>query len=224
MKWRQFTITRYPGFRRLLKRDGGSRFERGIARVAVLLEDLRLEVHGVALDREAVPTLEEAGENYRLLYFMRRAMGTLHEFENALRSLSQMAEFQAILSVQAQDQNYVEYWMPTIDFFRRNRLMLRAIRNDVGGHFGEKAVERAFPAIADDYPAKVEIQLASDVDGKAILGFAAEISAAALLAHLPGTSDAERSRALQEFLFEAVRHAIQSVYFLAVTVLWPRTE
>src|ERR1700756_4122568 len=62
-----------------------------IARLCVLFEDLRIEIAGIAT-KELGP-LDDAGEKGRSLYFLRRSIGTLHEFANALDKIDNSPEF-----------------------------------------------------------------------------------------------------------------------------------
>jgi hypothetical protein len=65
-----------------------------IARLCVLFEDLRIEVSGMAA--EDLGRLDEVDPKLRGLYFLRRSVGTLHEFTEALREIDQSVEFTEI--------------------------------------------------------------------------------------------------------------------------------
>ena len=77
------TRTRYAPFGRVFRGGGDSQFEKRLARLAVLYEDLRVEVSAAALDPGVLPDLEPFGANYRQFYFMRRAIATANEFRQA---------------------------------------------------------------------------------------------------------------------------------------------
>jgi len=92
------------------------------------------------VDPVTAPLLEEAsGSTYRTLYFMRRAIGTLVEFEEALGRISEMPEFLEARRRGSHEAVYLSDWCPAVDFFGTRGTLLKKIRNDVGGHFGELA-------------------------------------------------------------------------------------
>ncbi len=64
-----------------------------ISRLAVLYEDLRLELYAAAEDE--IPLLDSVSDTYRRLYFVRRAMTTL-EIKGGLQRLDQCPEFKEI--------------------------------------------------------------------------------------------------------------------------------
>ena len=136
------TTTRYERFASVFRRNPSSTFEEGIARIAVLYEDLRVEVLGIA---QAAPPVDVLGPDYRQLYFMRRAIATAREFQSALATLANTTEFKNIAAraTELHDEDCQNKWLAAMNFFRSNRGILRSIRNDVGGHFGEEAIVHA---------------------------------------------------------------------------------
>jgi hypothetical protein len=58
-----------------------------------------------------------------MLYFMRRAIGTLVEFDEALRRLSGTTEFLTFEARhrESNDASYLKEWLPALDFFRQQR-------------------------------------------------------------------------------------------------------
>ena len=65
-----------------------------ILRLAVLYEDLRIELYGIAED--SMPKLDGTDERYRKNYFLRRSIATLVEFAETVRILNECDEFQPI--------------------------------------------------------------------------------------------------------------------------------
>ena len=57
------TRTRYASFGRVFRSGGDSQFEKRLARLAVLYEDLRVEVLAATLDPGVLPDLEPFGAN-----------------------------------------------------------------------------------------------------------------------------------------------------------------
>src|ERR1700682_3688738 len=216
----RWTRSRFAQFRRLFRVAArSSRFERQLARLIVLYEDLRIEVLAAALDPGLLPNLEAFGPNYLQLYFMLGAIGTAHEFRHALETINGFAE---VADIQSRAPEYTPLWHKAIVFFRTNREKLRTIRNDVGGHFGEQAVHNAFGIIPDDYIISIEMQADLGERTRLLFPFSAELVAVALLKHLPGNSPEEKSKALLDLLQDCVEHAVEAVHFLAGSYLWDR--
>jgi hypothetical protein len=215
---------RFGSFARVFKQTPSSAFERKIARLSVLYEDLRIELMGAALDEGAVSVLEPFGPHYRQYYFMRRAIGTLVEFQQTIEHIASLKEFREIeaRAKKTSDVYYLEDWVPALKFFRKKRNLLKSIRNHVGGHFGDEATNNAFKAIGEDFTVRVEIQFDIGNRVRLLLPFATELSSAALLNHFPGSAVDERANALLNLLLEAVDHTVGIVHFLVADFLWDR--
>jgi hypothetical protein len=219
-----FTRTRYASFQRLFKRNPHSPFERCIARLAVLYEDLRIKVFGAKADAGTMPQLDAFGPEYRKLYFMRRAIATAVEFQQAVEQIATCKEFREIeeRALNQKDPYYPTEWLPGLQFFRSNRKLLRTVRNDVGGHFGEQATIHALSIISDDYVVRMEVQYDGENNCQVLLPFANELAAAALLKNIPGATQEEKAKAVADLLIETVKHAIEIVQFLVPACLWDR--
>jgi hypothetical protein len=216
------TTTRFSKFGRVFQRNPESEFERSIARLCVLYEDLRIELFGAAMD---TPTrIDVLSPDYRRNYFLRRAVATLKEFRDAIDQVRVTAEFRQLeaRATRENDKYYLEDWIPAIDFFNANGRTLTTIRNDVGGHFGREAAVNAFEEIAQDYPIRMEIQYDIDDRVQMLLPFVIELSLAALLKHVPGKTAPDKSHTLLDLLQDAVNHAVGAVHFLAAGVIWER--
>jgi hypothetical protein len=219
----RFTITRFGNFGRLF-RSPDSEFERSIARLSVLYEDLYLEVVGAGMEKGIAPQLEPFGPAYRSCYFLRRAVATALEVKDVIDQILVTREFRRI-EVEAkssQDVHYKRDWVPAVEFFKENRKLLKTVRDDVGGHFGDGAAKKALTLVADDYCASIEIQ--SDVDGRVrlLLPFATELAASALLANVPGATVECQLQSLVLLLGKAVECTVDVVHFLGEAVLWKR--
>lgn len=218
------TITRAGSFWKVFKNRSDSVFDRSIARLSVLYEDLYLEVVGAGMEPGRASPLEPFGPQYRHVYFLRRAVATALEVKHAIEQIAHTPEFRSI-QIQAEgsrEPHYSREWVPAQQFFKREGRLLKTIRDDVGGHFGDRAASTAFRTIDDDYCVLVEVQ--SDIDGRVrlLLPFATELAAAALFGNVPGKNYAEQFTALLELLYQAVEHTVQAVHFLAETVLLSR--
>jgi hypothetical protein len=67
-----------------------------IARLAVLFEDLRIEMYAIA-ERGKIQACDHIGDGYRRLYFVRRAIATVLEMKGGFQRLDQCPEFQNVL-------------------------------------------------------------------------------------------------------------------------------
>ncbi|MCI0419055.1 MAG: hypothetical protein L0312_07525 [Acidobacteria bacterium] len=112
-----------------------------IVRLAVLYEDLRIELYAVAED--SLPKLDTVDNRYRRNYFLRRSVGTLWEFAEALIMLDSCPDFQAVK--EDFTSKALKDWKKSLSFFKRYEPFLKSIRNDcnclphptasVGGHW-----------------------------------------------------------------------------------------
>jgi len=218
------TTTRFAQFWRVFPHRADSAFERSIARLCVLYEDLYLEVLGVSMEPNRLPLFEALGAHYRHIYFMRRAVATLLEFKQTVDQMSLTPEFQAIVAHDStsKDAHFVRDWAPAQQFFKKNGKLLKAVRDDVGGHFGDEAATKALEKIGDDFCVRIEVQ--SDVDGRVrlLLPFATELAGTALLGHVPGGNFEEQFQLLRDILVESTARVVGAVHYLVEAVLWQR--
>src|ERR1039457_1369177 len=113
-----------------------------LARLCVLYEDLRVELHGIV--EPSIPALDVLDDKYRRFYFVRRSIGTIREFADALRLINDDPDFQ--VNEMKEDK---ATWSSAIAFFKENERLLGAIRNDIGGHFGQQAALNALDRLPD---------------------------------------------------------------------------
>ena len=125
-----------------------------IARLCVLMEDLRIEWHCVSDD--SISTDTEVDPHVRRVYFLRRVVATLVEFAEALRLLENDPDFEcqvkSTFSERARSQ-----WSDGIAFFKTEEKFLKDVRNDVGGHFGAAAAKYAVQNLSQNDDGKIEI-------------------------------------------------------------------
>jgi hypothetical protein len=211
-------------FWKVFPRRSDSVFDRSLARLSVLYEDLFLEVVGAGMEPETAPQLEPLGPAYRHVYFMRRAVATALEVKDVVEQIAVTPEFGEIeaRAVSSKDSHYVREWVQSQKFFKSNRTLLKKIRDAVGGHFGDQAAGLALEAIGDDYSVGVKIE--ADIEGRVrvLLPFATELAATALLGNVPGTTFEEKMEALRNLLFGVVEHTVLAVHFLVEATLWTR--
>ena len=102
-----------------------------VAQIAVLYEDLRIELKGF---EKEFPDLQAIGENYRRNYFVRRSIATLLEFSDALTMLDQSPDWRPVKEGFTPEMTAT--WVKAMKYFKENHRYLKKIRNDFGGHFG----------------------------------------------------------------------------------------
>jgi hypothetical protein len=109
-------------------------------------------------------------------------------------------------------------WSSAIAFFDKNEALLKAIRNDIGGHFGHEAALNSIDRLRPDAFSTIAL-----VDGREFrLHFAGELAASALLPHLQNEDIAEYKALLTECIKPAYKHATRCVQTLVVEYLWPK--
>jgi hypothetical protein len=185
-----------------------------IARLSVLYEDLRIEVEGISA--VSIPALDVTSQTYRAQYFLRRAIASLVEFADALRLLDGKSEFSQIKS--GFNPQLVRYWNRSVSFFDRHEQHLKLIRNDVGGHFGQRAAEYAVDNVDSSSIGKIEARNETTMH----LDFAGDLAAAAIFRHLSGSTADRKFVKLLRMVLVAFRHAARAVHCLAFTYLWAR--
>ena len=202
-----------------------------IARLCVLYEDLRLELLAIAADSipplDILDPLDEAGINpyvgkSRRNYFLRRSIGTLHEFAEGVRLVDTCAAFSEIKA--AFDGPTAQMWDSAATFFRTKEAEIKQLRNDVGGHFGSKATIYAVLRLSPDAVGFIEIVAhVKSEPGDFRLRFVGEIAATAFMRHLLGsTSDKKVGAFFTGSLMPGFRHATECVQVIAANYLWHR--
>jgi hypothetical protein len=189
-----------------------------IAPLCVLFEDLRIEIAGIAA--KDLGPLDETGQKGRSLYFLRRSIGTLHEFADALDQMDNSPEF---VHIRARlDDDELRLWNRDITFFRKHANRVARVRHHVGGHFGAQAGQHAIENLLPDAAGSLEVKLFDDRRGGAKLHFASEIAATALIRNLRGRDSQDKIRRLLRLTVVAYRHAVRAVDCITGVCLWER--
>jgi hypothetical protein len=226
--WRE-TQSRSAYLARVFRKDTPpDLFNTLLARICVLYEDIKIEAHGAAADSiEALDILQPMKENvdtsanigfYRKIYFIRRMIGTLHEFADALCKLHEEKSFQPTLD--HMEPSIKEAWMDGIRYFKKEGPILKRVRDDVGGHFGIKAALFAVDNLPESATGRIEMSL-SLKGREPHLYFASEIVSTAILRHLPGKDTKEKGkRFFDDHLFIADSHATTCVHIVTIEYLF----
>jgi hypothetical protein len=185
-----------------------------IVRLAVLYEDLRIELYAIA--EPSIPILDGTDERYRQNYFLRRSIATLVEFAETVRLLNECDEFQPIK--ETLDKGIRPYWDKAVRFFRRGEPFFKKVRNDIGGHFGPEAATFAVRNLKSEAVGKIEVRN----DRTIRLHFVGELVATATLRHLFGLTNEHKFQRLIKTAMLGFRHATRCTHCVSNCYLWER--
>lgn len=203
-----------------------------LAQLSVLYEDLRIETFAITSDSDEVKRLDYLDSRYRVHYFLRRSIATLLEFRGALLRMSRTEEFKAqkksayhtYTSTSRRSQRELfKMVLDALRFFQENHILLKSIRNAVGGHFSDEAASSATKNIEPDAIGKIEVVFDAYGRGGPKLYYAGEIAATAFTKSLPGV------KTRQEEVEVAIRmardgyaSATSAMHALVILFLWDR--
>ena len=184
----------------------------------MLYEDLRIELYAVR--KKAIKHLEQI-EKYRPIYFLRRSIATLYEFAEAVRLLNDDENFKLIKA--SFDDRAKDQWERAMKFFQENEVLIKNVRNDLGGHFGLEAAKYAVANIRPNVCGKIEFSFKHPHRVNPKLHFAGEIAATALGKRLGGTTTkAKLALFFQEILIPGYRYATDLIDPILLFLLLPR--
>lgn len=214
------TITRFGNLGRVFK-EGESEALNGVARLSVLYEDLRLELNEL---KQLAHKLQETGKvegEFRVAYFMRRALVTLVEFRRGLTMVRKTAEFK-----QAQPflpNLHSKSLLEADQYFQQNEKRIKEFRNEFGGH-----VQSAGIGFATKHLSNVVGSVAwnRSSDGWTIgleCHFAADLVSGAITSRLVGGADVkdELTKAMH-VIIEGFNHVQAATCALVHAFLWDR--
>ncbi|MEP7307941.1 MAG: hypothetical protein ABJA98_20755 [Acidobacteriota bacterium] len=190
-----------------------------IARFVVLYEDLKIELN--AVERESIPFLDDAGAEYRRLYFLRRTLATFREMRSAFHQLDEDPDFRRQV-IHAMNAEFKGVWSAAVNYFDDNAETIRAARNAVGGHFSNGAARHVVEEMGDRV-GSVDITFhRSGTGGGATFKLAGELVAAAMSHSKPiGADDLQYFEDLIRIMVGALGHAIKAVHILAIVHVIP---
>ena len=193
-----------------------------IAQVCVLFEDLNLEVNGFY--NKTLPEEAHARLEYSQLYFLRRAIGTLREFQTGITTLDRDADFQVVKKRFKSESS--REWDDAVRYFEGNKLKqwLSSICNDVGGHFGGKTALYAIEHMPNTAVGTIELDISATKSPLAHplrLHFCTSIATVALLKHSRKTVQQDQANEIITECVTAHRYATNATKGL-VEYLWPR--
>lgn len=195
-------------------------FHANIARLVVLYEDLRIELASFQVD--SIPQADWINKgDYRKRYFLRRSVGSVHEFSDAFGQLARNPRFKAV--TRTFDAAAQTTWDEATAFFKKNAKLFRDVRNDLGGHFGTQAAKFAIESFKPGTIGTLEIVRNYSHEGVMYRPqFVGEVTARAFLRHLPGRDVEDKLHGLLGRIREAERLATRAVSNLIHFYLWNR--
>jgi hypothetical protein len=140
-------ITRFGNLRTIF-REGESELYNGLARLAILYEDLRLEMGEFRDLHRRVIELGETDMDHRVSYFVRRSIATLFEFRGALTVVRKSDEFKkAAPLLSFSDAGHI---FEADKFLQQNWTQIKDLRNEFAGHVQAAGVEFAITHLSNE--------------------------------------------------------------------------
>ncbi len=174
-------------------------------RLTVLYEDLILELDG-AVGADRLFALGHGDAKSRRFYFVRRALATTWEIRQAIGALNRNQRFARLK--QWMMPNNRTSWDRAVEFFETNHDLLKAHRNDLGGHFTDAAATFVIDNLDAKSQGTIEIYR-TDHGVKGRLTFAYELVAIALSKEKPGDVEVDdHLRSLFATIVNAHKHAV----------------
>ena len=159
---------------------------------------------------------------YRSLYFVRRALVSVLEIEQAINALNQNGEF-GKLKCRFRPRSSKQ-WSDAVSFFAANHASLKKRRGLYGGHFTDKAADAVVSAILDSdsvvgalevrYTAgeRAERRVFKFAQDFVSIGMAADRGGEAVESFIPGNF---------ALIAEAMQHATNAVAVVGEEYLFP---
>lgn len=195
-----------------------SKLDVQLVRLIVLFEDLRVEID----------QLKEGPAGHKLGYFLRRSVATMHEFGDAIELLDSVPEFSSRKALFPSEHR--EVWSEAVQHFRKHsgkkggKRTLTAIRDDIGGHFGEKAAVKALKALGS---LEANIEIIEDPITRGVgcrLPFANDLALTVLAYHADGEDFEKWFSAFLATLLGSYRHAVRAVEVVFEQILSDRFQ
>jgi hypothetical protein len=206
---------------RKIFKGGRSELLTGIARLAILYEDLRLEMKEFQGLHHKVIVLGGTDTDNRGIYFLRRALETLVEFGRGLNTIRRMSEFKtAEPGLTKLDAGFIA---DADKFLQQNWARLKDLRNEFAGHIQSEGVRFALEHLTNE----VGLVTWKPVPDAWTVGieceFAGVLLAGAISSKLQGGTDVltELNTAL-DILAKGFGHAQGAMVALVHAFLWER--
>jgi hypothetical protein len=182
-----------------------------VARICVLYEDFMFEVNQI------VGGLGGQSSGYadiqRNFYFVRRAMATTWEMKQAVDVLGLNPVFKARKAKLG--PRLVKTWDDAVRFFQQHQVVLKAFRNDYGGHFTDAAAKYAIENMPPQLQGKLVV-FETEKGAGLEMPFAGQILAVGLVKDRPESQDYEQFLGSTfTLMVEAQGHALHVAHIIA---------
>ena len=214
------TITRFGNLARVFK-DGDSELLNGIARLSVLYEDLRLEIEELRVSHGKGDENRDPGDEYRVIYFLRRALVTLTEFRSGLTTIRMTREFKLAQGhLQADDSRYIAQ---ADKYLQQHGPKIKELRDALGGHVLLPGIEFATRHFSDVI-GRVTWNRAPDGWAMGLeCDFAGQVVAGAISSKLQADTDVRTELTIAlGIISEGFIHAQAAMLALVHAFLWDR--
>lgn len=202
-------------------RGGSSDLLNQIAHLAILFEDLRIEVAGIQAPDDTLHAMDTVKSNYRRLYFVRRTLVTISEVATCVKGIAANAEFRSrIAELQGKHIQHVD---DANGYCSKNIRLINRFRNEFGAHLDRTAVVRATAFLCPGTFGKVAFADQKNNNFMLQNYFAATILETAVLSRLePGVDLAEEYKAVLKVIADSILHTQRATQALVYGLLWDR--
>jgi hypothetical protein len=200
---------------------GSSELLNLVAHLAILFEDLRIEVAGIQAPDGSLGAMDTITRAFRQLYFVRKSLVTLSEAAGCIKTIAANAEFReakAKLNVKNLD------WVTQADsYFSRNIGLINRYRNEFGAQLDTAGARRATTLLMPGNISKVGF--ADQPNNNFVLQchFAEAVLNRAVLSRLePGIDLPEEYKAALKVVADSILHTQRATPSLVYGFLWDR--
>jgi hypothetical protein len=189
--------------------------------MSVLFEDFRIEWSGLPT-QQSLGDLDTIGSDYRVLYFLRRSLTTLNEYQGGLTQLLQTTEFKkARSSLSEMDEEHIT---KANLYFQTHCERIKELRNEFGGHVKLRAVAFATSNFTSEFgKVTLDKSMRETYNPSLQLHYAGNVLAGAISSRLQGGTDfLSELRAALNLIMEGYLDMQGSMYALVHAFLWDR--
>jgi hypothetical protein len=203
--------------------NGTSPLLNHIARLSVLYEDLRIEIASLLPENQPSDG-NPLDFSYRHVYFLRRSLATLMEFQSGLTQIAGLPEFkQSAPRLSKLDSRYIN---AANRYFQKHNLRIKELRNELGGHIQQDAVDYALSNFPSDLVGSVTWSEKSGIEPPHFgleLHFAGAVVGGAVQSTLQSSANVEQEmKGALEITIGSYVHVYGATAALVHAFLWDK--
>jgi hypothetical protein len=195
-----------------------------LARLSVLYEDFRVELSSLTFELDRFKAHPENRDGFAFVYFMRRSLATLVEFNSVLAQVVSSREYKDHMG--SVGKLHLDHINEAVSYFQANFSRIKEFRNAVGGHVLHTAIEFATRSFPPDLAGTVRWVSPDSRDAGVLaleLPYAHHIVAGAIASTLPQGGDVETEIAVAvRIIMESYPKIQGATYALVHEFLWPK--